>query len=560
MKSRSLQNPLLIGVCLLFIGSSIWGLMLQKKHERLVDYFYRGSHWNIHQLLLDSQRFLYELKLYRAGVGDMASLSLEYDLFWNRIDVFLVSDETQVVRGQLGLGDIASDLFADLKLIESQMDAGKLVEGPELDRMQKHLVACTKRLEQISRVVLTGEAREASITQIRRNMLLLQAWQLTLLVAGVLLVAALVRANVLNRRQARTDPLTQLGNRLAMHEQLDVSLSRAPLVALVILDLKRFKFVNDQLGYQVGDRLLQVVANKLAAWPHGYAFRLGGDEFACVLDNCPDEGRCLARAEELIALLAFEFRTRESSFQLACRLGLALAPRGEDRDMLIDHCILALNQTKGGELGDLVQFSRAMLGQLQLRHNRVRGLQIWLERGQGMPLTLDLEPMMEVRHHQPVAMRLTLRWGQGEPCSLNWLEESGLLEEVLSRVLAQAHTMTPQPLLLGLSKAQLVRLLRSSLLTLTQGRIIAGLPYLARDDAELKKQVIGAGLLLALEEVGSATMALARDGWPLAYWTPRREGEEEAAVLQPLVHAIGLKTLRPARLRDVSQASEDLQA
>jgi diguanylate cyclase len=544
---RSLQNPLLIGVCLLFIGSSIWGLMLQKKHERLVDYFYRGSHWNIHQLLLDSQRFLYELKLYRAGVGDMATLSLEYDLFWNRIDVFLVSDETRVVRGQLGLAGIANDLLADLKLIESQMDAGKLVEGPELDHMQKHLIACTKRLEQISRVVLTGEAREASITQIRRNMLLLQVWQLTLLVAGVLLVAALVRANVLNRRQARTDPLTQLGNRLAMHERLDVSLSRAPLVALVILDLKRFKLVNDQLGYQVGDRLLQVVADKLDAWPHGDAFRLGGDEFACVLDQCPDDGSYLARAEELIALLAFEFRTRESSFQLACRLGLALAQRGEDRDRLIDHCILALNQAKGGQQGDLVQFSHAMLGQLQLRHNRVRGLQIWLERGLGMPLTLVLEPMMEAHHPQPVAMRLSLNWGQGEACSLNWLEESGLLEEVLSRVLVQAHAMTSHPLLLGLSKAQLLRLLRSPLVTLTPACFIAGLPYLARDDAELKQQVLKAGLVLALEEIGSATLALARGGWPLAYWTPCREGEEEAAALQPLVQAIGLKTLRPAR-------------
>jgi diguanylate cyclase len=59
--------------------------------------------------------------------------------------------------------------------------------------------------------------------------------------------------------------------------------------------------------------------------------------------------------------------------------------------------------------------------------------------------------------------------------------------------------------------------------------------------------VLRAGLVLALEEVGSATLALARGGWPLAYWTPCREGEEEAAALQPLVQAIGLKTLRPAR-------------
>ncbi|MFM4942665.1 diguanylate cyclase domain-containing protein [Aeromonas bivalvium] len=559
MRRRALQNALLIGVCLLFIGSSVWGLMLQQKHERLVDYFYRGSHWNIHQLLLDSQRFLYELKLYRGGVGSMEALSLEYDLFWNRIDIFLVSEETRVVRGQLGLAEIANELFDELKSIEPQMDAGTLVEGPELDRLQRRLGAASKRLEQVSRVVLTGEEREASVTEIRRNMLLLQVWQLTLLVAGVLLVGALVRANMLNRRQARTDPLTRLGNRLALHEQLDLSLGRGGLVALVILDLKRFKQVNDQLGYQVGDRLLQVVADKLTRWPHGHAFRLGGDEFACVIEDCPDAHACRSRAEELLALLAFDFRTRESSFQLRCRLGLALTEEGDTRDSLIDHTILALNQAKGGQQGDLVQFSLAMLGQLQQRHQQVWRLQRWLEQGSVMPLAIHLEPMVAA-HHSPLAMRLTLSWHNGESCPLTWLEESGLLEEVMAHVLAQAYTMTPLPLLLGMSKTQLARLLRSTLIHLASGRIIVGLPFLAKEDPELKALVLRADLMLALEEVGSATMSLARGGWPLVYWTPCRTSEEEAAALQPLVQALGLTTLWPARLREVTRPASGLQA
>ncbi|MFM4649967.1 hypothetical protein [Aeromonas bivalvium] len=220
---------------------------------------------------------------------------------------------------------------------------------------------------------------------------------------------------------------------------------------------------------------------------------------------------------------------------------------------------MALNQAKGGQQGDLVQFSLAMLGQLQQRHQQVWRLQRWLEQGSAMPLAIHLEPMVAA-HHSPLAMRLTLSWHNGESCPLAWLEESGLLEEVMAHVLAQAYTMTPLPLLLGMSKTQLARLLRSTLIRLASGRIIVGLPFLTKEDPELKAMVLRADLMLALEEVGSATMSLARGGWPLVYWTPCRTSEEEAVALQPLVQALGLTTLWPARLREVTRPASSLQA
>jgi hypothetical protein len=66
--------------------------------------FYRNTHWNISQVMQESQRFLYDVRLYRAGALDMAALSLDYDLLWNRLDVFLISTETADARAGMGWG------------------------------------------------------------------------------------------------------------------------------------------------------------------------------------------------------------------------------------------------------------------------------------------------------------------------------------------------------------------------------------------------------------------------------------------------------------------------
>ena len=111
------------------------------------------------------------------------------------------------------------------------------------------------------------------------------------LVLGMLLwlVWALRRRSVLlrlraeaaqARTQARTDPLTGLGNRAALQDILTGHLGRVSMLG--IIDLDDFKPVNDQYGHHAGDHVLQVVANRLqdAMAESGSAYRLGGDEFA----------------------------------------------------------------------------------------------------------------------------------------------------------------------------------------------------------------------------------------------------------------------------------------
>lgn len=132
---------------------------------------------------------------------------------------------------------------------------------------------------------------------------------------------------------ARTDALTGLYNRRLFEEHLDKEVSRAQRsgaqLALVILDLHRFKEVNDQNGHQMGDRALRLVADAAADTLRAsdFAFRIGGDEFAVLLPHC-DLDRCAALSRRLRA--RYETLVRELALEVPVALDYGIAVLPED--------------------------------------------------------------------------------------------------------------------------------------------------------------------------------------------------------------------------------------
>lgn len=535
----SRHKLLLVAVSLLFLLSSGSSLYLQHRQEQLVDTFYRNIHWNISQVMLESQRFLADLRLYRVGQVEMETLSLDYDLLWNRLDIFLISSETAEARERHGLGRALAGLFEQIKRLEPQMAAGELREGAQLARLQEEIASQTRLIEQIGNQILSGQERERSVSQIRSSLFWLQIWQLILLLTGGALVAALIRANLANRRLALLDPLTRLGNRRALQEQLSRALHAGEASALVVLDLKRFKQVNDLLGYQVGDRLLQTVADKLQQAHGGHAYRLGGDEFAVVLTTA--DGTLEARIHQLMSLLHFEFVTRECSFELACRLGVARAQQ-QDAGRLLDQAILALNQAKRSQEGDISWFAPAMLQQLQLSQHQLHQLRDWLAGREPAPLRVALQAMADEQGN--VLWQLALYWQeQGTPCPMRWLQECGVLGPVLARLLQAHETLRGdgRALLLPLDNlAQLAQVL-ACLPGASRTPLVLLVPALQPDTAllaGLRQQ----GCTLALRDIGSATPAQLAAGWPVRYWLP--QDDEHGELLQPLARRLGLVQLQ----------------
>ncbi|TFD02011.1 EAL domain-containing protein [Cryobacterium sandaracinum] len=281
------------------------------------------------------------------------------------------------------------------------------------------------------------------------------------LAAATLALAAvpLVSRQVALRRQSKTDELTGLPNRRALYAEVSSRLAddRSRNRALLLLDLDRFKEVNDSLGHDAGDRLLvQVGLRLLEGLQSGDLLaRLGGDEFAVLLERT-DQVEAEAVANKLRATLAQPFTLEGISLQTSASIGIALYPdQGDDLTALLRKADMAMYKAKATHSGHHVYRSA------DNRHGdaRLRTLQ---------ELRLALTEDQLVLHYQPKICLKTgfvsgvealVRWNHPErgllfpDQFLTLVEEAGLMhaltQEVLRKALdqsvlwaAQARTLT----------------------------------------------------------------------------------------------------------------------
>ena len=171
------------------------------------------------------------------------------------------------------------------------------------------------------------------------------------------------------RRLARADPLTGLANRLGFGEAVAARRSGAT-VALMMLDLDRFKIVNDTLGHVTGDAVLRRIARRLlgAVRPEDVVARLGGDEFAIVLGDPGDTADLVAMAERIIDVVARPFIVDGQVFDLGASVGIATAlADGGTTEILSRHADLALYRAKDEGRGTYRFFEAAMDEQVRAR-------------------------------------------------------------------------------------------------------------------------------------------------------------------------------------------------
>lgn len=153
---------------------------------------------------------------------------------------------------------------------------------------------------------------------------------------------------------AHHDPLTKLPNRLLFFDRMEQSLlsakRRTGSLALLFIDLDRFKPINDSLGHEVGDRVLAEVAARLKGALHDNdtVSRYGGDEFTVILNNVADLNEVEQIAENLQEILCQPFHpTAACSCRIGASIGIALYPQdGESAMSLLEKADLAMYQRK----------------------------------------------------------------------------------------------------------------------------------------------------------------------------------------------------------------------
>jgi diguanylate cyclase (GGDEF)-like protein len=258
------------------------------------------------------------------------------------------------------------------------------------------------------------------------------------------------RAQVMTSKLARLDSLTGLPNRAAMRATLDEALvnatSRKQGCALMLIDLDRFKQVNDTLGHPVGDVLLKQVAQRLTSvlGVAGQVGRLGGDEFEAVLPGEEEEGRLAALAERLIQQVSKPYLIRGNTILIGASVGIALARPGRTyAEQLVRDADVALYAAKAAGRGTFRLFEPEMQSHASERQMLLKDLEQAVAKSQ---LRLVFQPIVESASEDLAGFEALLRWshpvrGQLAPAEfLAAAEESGLIDGIGEWVLRTALT------------------------------------------------------------------------------------------------------------------------
>jgi diguanylate cyclase (GGDEF)-like protein len=213
---------------------------------------------------------------------------------------------------------------------------------------------------------------------------------------------------------ARYDSLTGLPNRAMMRATLDEALTNAAErkrgCALMMIDLDRFKQVNDTLGHPVGDKLLKQVAQRLKSviGEDGQVGRLGGDEFEAILPGIEEEGRLAALSGRLIDEVSRPYRIEDHEISIGVSVGIAIAQPGKAyASALIKDADVALYAAKDNGRGTFRFFAPEMHAEAAERQILAADLRDALPKGQ---LRLLYQPLVDSVTEELVAFEALLHW------------------------------------------------------------------------------------------------------------------------------------------------------
>jgi diguanylate cyclase (GGDEF)-like protein len=287
----------------------------------------------------------------------------------------------------------------------------------------------------------------------------------------VVLAGYAVRASRRARVQAAAseyaalhDHVTELPNRVLFHDRVHqatkLALREGTGVAVLMIDLDRFKEINDTLGHHNGDRLLCTVGARLTAALRASdsVARLGGDEFAVLITDIDGVEDALEATARVRAAVSERLELEEIGVEVEASVGIALYPEhGEDPETLLQHADVAMYAAKQAHSGHAVydgasdRYSRGNLGLIADLRRAIDDDE----------LVLHFQPKAEVATGRIVGVEALVRWDHPErgflfpDAFIPLAENTGLIRpltlHILDRALAQCRTWSDDGLVLGMA-------------------------------------------------------------------------------------------------------------
>jgi diguanylate cyclase (GGDEF)-like protein/PAS domain S-box-containing protein len=250
-------------------------------------------------------------------------------------------------------------------------------------------------------------------------------------------------------RQTNYDGVTGIANRNLLMSQLEQVLREArrrdEQVAVLFIDLDRFKQINDSFGHISGDLLLRTLANRLSDHyrdSDAVVARLSGDEFAVALSRVESEAAVAAAAEALRALLSAPIAVEGRSLRITCSIGVGIAPRdGQEAQELMRKADIAMYSVKQAGGDGQVSYRSEMAERISEHLSLENGLRQAIALGE---LQLVYQPQHRMDDGSLVGAEALLRWNSGElgPVSparfIPVAEDTGLILPVGEWVIREA--------------------------------------------------------------------------------------------------------------------------
>jgi diguanylate cyclase (GGDEF)-like protein/PAS domain S-box-containing protein len=214
------------------------------------------------------------------------------------------------------------------------------------------------------------------------------------------------------------DMLTNLPNRILLHDRLAFMVNHAKRnkqnMAILLMDLNRFKLINDTLGFSAGDSLLQTIANRLKSCLRDVdgVFRLGDDEFAILLEEIAQPQDAARVAKRLLAVCSLPFQFYDHELYVTVSIGISIFPTdGEEIEVLLKNAEAAMNRAKELGINNYQHYMPTMnakaFEQLTLEHNLRKALQ-------KNQFLVYYQPQIDLRTQKIIGAEALVRWQHPE--------------------------------------------------------------------------------------------------------------------------------------------------